>query len=105
MVRDTWRFDDFSTEPEYLEMAEASGLRLVAANDWSHNVTAGAQRRMALVSWAGGKTPLRWLICRLNHRLRRFSTVDWAKLRRLVRAHDAVRRSSKYVSLVLTKES
>ena len=103
IVRDTWRFDDFSTEGEYLQMAEASGFRLVARNDWSRKVTAAMQRRTALISWAGTKKLPRKVICRLNNQLNHFSPEDWEELCRLVKAHDVVRRSSKYVSLVLTK--
>jgi len=52
---------------------------------------------------SGSIPPLRWLLGRLRPGLRRIRPEEWAFLVQLMRAHDRVRRASRYVAFRFEK--
>jgi SAM-dependent methyltransferase len=104
IVRDTWKFDDFSTVDEYLQMAASAGLRVAAGHDWSRPVCGALGTRLRLLSWASERRLFKRILCCGNVLLRHFSGEDWATFRRSARAHLRLGELLRYMCLVLVRK-
>ncbi len=104
IVRDTWKFDDFSTVDEYMHMAGSAGLRVAATHDWSRPVCGALGTRLKLLSWASDRRLLRSALCCGNVLLRHFSEEDWSVFRRSARAHLTLGELVRYVCLVFARD-
>jgi len=102
-VRDTWRFTEFEPLDRYRASACALGFREAAFCDWTGPVTDTFQRVATALARSGSIPPLRWLLGRLRPGLRRIRPEEWAFLVQLMRAHDRVRRASRYVAFRFEK--
>lgn len=103
LVRDIWQWNDFSSVSEYTRMAGESGFQMVLRHDWSHRVTGAIQRMFQRLSSLGNTRWGRRLLVWRNPLYRSFSDQDWEQVARAVRAHDHVRRHSKYMAFVFEK--
>lgn len=103
LVRDTWRFAEFEPLERYRSSAAALGFRERAIHDWTVPVIDTFQRiaqtNARLGTWRLGRSILRTF----RPGYARMTAEDWRFLVELMRAHDAVRRASRYVALVWEK--
>lgn len=103
IVRDIWQWNDFSSISEYERMSKAAGFRMLSSHDWSERVTRPMQslfeRFSSLASTSWGRRILAWN----NPLYRSFSIQDWKQVAPAVRAHEHVRRFSKYIAFVFEK--
>jgi len=103
LVRDTWCFDEFEPLERYRASAAAIGFREHALHDWTAPVINRFQR-IAQTNARAGTTRLgRFILRTFRPGLGRIRAEEWELLVELMRAHDAVRRASRYVALVLEK--
>ena len=102
-VRGTWCFSEFEPLERYRATARALGFREAALRDWTGPVTDTFQHVATALARAGARAPLRWLLCRLRPGLRRIRPEEWDFLVELMRAHDRVRRASRYVAFRFEK--
>jgi len=102
-VRDTWRFSEFEPLERYRATARALGFREAAFRDWTRPVTDTFQHVATALARAGSVAPLRWLLCQLRPGLGRVRPEEWDFLVELMRAHDRVRRASRYVAFRFEK--
>jgi 2-polyprenyl-3-methyl-5-hydroxy-6-metoxy-1,4-benzoquinol methylase len=103
LVRDTWCFTEFEPLERYRATARALGFRERALHDWTGPVINRFQK-IAQTNARIGTFGLGRLILRtFRPGYARMSAADWEFLVELMRAHDAVRRASRYVALVLEK--
>lgn len=103
-VRSVWSWEDFDSIEEYRANAHQVGLSVRTIEDWSRPVTASIHALFHLISSAGRNAAGRALLTAFNRQLRSLSHADWHELAELVRAHDHVRRLSRYVAITLVKE-
>lgn len=103
LVRDTWRFAEFEPLERYRATARESGLRERTCLDWTGPVIDRFCRIAAATSRLGTFAPTRALLCAVRPGLARLRPDEWRFLVELMRAHDAVRRRSRYVALVFEK--
>jgi SAM-dependent methyltransferase len=103
LVRDTWRFEEFEPLERYRKSARELGLVERACHDWTGPVIDRFQRIAATISRLGTLAPSRALLCAVRPGLARIQPDEWRFLVELMRAHDAVRRRSRYVALVFEK--
>ena len=103
LVRDTWRFEEFEPLERYRATAAALGFRERRILDWTRPVIDRFQRiaqtNARLGTWRVG----RFILRTFRPGYARMRAADWEFLVELMRAHDAVRRASRYVALVLEK--
>jgi cyclopropane fatty-acyl-phospholipid synthase-like methyltransferase len=102
-VRDTWRFEEFEPLERYRATARALGFREVALRDWTVPVTDTFQHVATALARAGAIPPLRSVLELLRPGLRRIRPAEWDFLVELMRAHDRVRRASRYVAFRFEK--
>jgi hypothetical protein len=92
-----------SSIAEYLEMAQDAGFQALSSHDWSSRVTAPIQGLFQCLSALGnmpwGRRFLEWR----NPLYRSFSDDDWQSLACAFRAHEYIRRFSKYVAFLFEK--
>ena len=105
IVRSIWDFEDFWSVDEYLSGARNAGFTLIAQDDWSSQVTGALQRRFSAICRLGAHPVTRSLLCVANPILRSFGSEDWNLLSAQARAHDTMRRRSRYIALVFEKPS
>jgi MPBQ/MSBQ methyltransferase len=102
-VRAVWQWNDLFSVPEYERVAGDCGFKTLSSHDWSHRVTGPIQAMFRCVARMGrsrwGRRYLLWK----NPLYRSFTQDDWRELDSAVRAHDHVRRHSKYMAFVLKK--
>ncbi len=103
LVRDTWCFSEFEPLERYRATAAALGFRELRILDWTRPVIDRfqriAQRNARIGTFRLGRLVLRTF----RPGYARMKAADWEFLVELMRAHDAVRRRSLYVALVLEK--
>jgi ubiquinone/menaquinone biosynthesis C-methylase UbiE len=102
LVRDTWRFERFSTSSEYRANAAAAGFDVLEMRDWSAHVTEPVQSLFNLVAWLGRRRWGRRVMTIQNPLLHSLSADDWVAFDRASKAHKRLRTSSSYTALVLT---
>jgi ubiquinone/menaquinone biosynthesis C-methylase UbiE len=102
-VREIWQWNSFFSVPEYERAAGAARFHVVSSSDWSDRVTRPAQAMFHCLSTLGNSRWGRRLLQRKNPLFRSFSREDWEQVTCAVRAHDHVRRYSKYMAFVLEK--
>ena len=103
LVRDTWCFGEFEPLERYRANAAAVGFRERALIDWTVPVIDRFQRIAQTIARAGTWRAGRAVLRTFRPGLARLEPADWTFLVELMRAHDAVRRASRYVALVLEK--
>ena len=103
LVRDTWCFAEFEPLERYRESAAALGFREAKLLDWTRPVIDRFQRIAQTTARAGTFRLGRLVLRTLRQGHARLSAADWELVVELMRAHDAVRRASRYVALVLDK--
>jgi SAM-dependent methyltransferase len=103
LVRDTWCFGEFEPLERYRANAAAVGLRERELLDWTVPVIDRFQKIGETIArvgtWRAGRAVLRTF----RPGLAQLEPAEWAFLVELMRAHDAVRRASRYVALVFEK--
>jgi len=102
-VRKIWQWNNFFSVPEYERAARAAGFDVLSSRDWSDRVTRPVQGVFHCLSALGATRWGRRFLCWKNPLYRSFSHEDWEQVRCAVRAHDHVRRYSKYMAFVLEK--
>jgi MPBQ/MSBQ methyltransferase len=103
VVREIWQWNNFFSVPEYERLASAARFHILSSHDWSDRVTGPAQEMFHCLSALGNSQWGRRLLQWKNPLFRSFSREDWEQLTCAVRAHDHVRRYSKYMAFVLEK--
>ena len=103
LVRDTWRFEEFEPLERYRRNARALGFVERAFRDWTRPVIDRFQHIATFLARTGNTRAGRALWCALRPRLRRIRPDEWQSLVPLMRAHDRVRRSSRYVAFLFEK--
>jgi len=103
IVRDTWRFTEFEPLERYRAHARALGLVERACHDWTRPVIDRFQKIGGAISRAGTFAPARAVLRVARPKLARIRPDEWRFLVELMRAHDAVRRRTRYVALVFEK--
>jgi MPBQ/MSBQ methyltransferase len=103
LVRDTWRFDEFEPLERYRATLRELGLVERAFRDWTAPVIDRFQHIATLLARTGNTRAGRALWCALRPRLARIRPQEWETLVPLMRAHDEVRRASRYVAFLLEK--
>jgi ubiquinone/menaquinone biosynthesis C-methylase UbiE len=103
LVRKIWQWEDLYSISEYGRVANDAGLVRVAHEDWSGAVTGPIQKIFQMYSSIGnswiGREFLKWrnpLYCAI-------SEADWREMAAAVRAHDSVRRLTRYMAFVFEK--
>ena len=104
LVRDIWQWNDFSSVSDYARMAAESGFQMLSGHDWSRRVTGAIQQMFQRMSSLGNTRWGRRLLLWKNPLYRSFSNQDWEQVAHAVRAHDHVRRHSKYMAFVFEKQ-
>jgi ubiquinone/menaquinone biosynthesis C-methylase UbiE len=102
-VRQIWQWNNFFSIPEYERAAGAAIFNILSSHDWSDWVTQPAQEMFHCLSALGNSQWGRRLLQWKNPLFRSFSREDWEQVTCAVRAHDHVRRYSKYMAFVLEK--
>ena len=102
-VRSTWRFDEFEPLARYRELARAQGFVERRFCDWTRPVIDRFQFIATMLARIGNQRAGRALLCALRPGLASLSPADWRGLVELMRAHDRVRRASRYVAFRLAK--
>jgi MPBQ/MSBQ methyltransferase len=102
-VREIWQWNNFFSVPEYERAARAARFHVLSSRDWSDRVTRPTQALFHRLSTLGNSRWGRRLLQRKNPLFRSFSREDWEQVTCAVRAHDHVRRYSKYMAFVLEK--
>jgi MPBQ/MSBQ methyltransferase len=102
-VRGTWRFDEFEPLERYRELARKLGFVEERFCDWTRPVIDRFQFIATALARIGNVRAGRALLCALRPGLASLSPGDWRGLVELMRAHDRVRRASKYVAFRLAK--
>lgn len=103
IVRDTWRFEEFEPLERYRERAKQLGFVERKLLDWSKPVTGRFVKLGFLLAYLGNRTPGRALLKLLFPSVSRVRDEQWPELLELMRAHERVRKQSRYVALVLDK--
>ena len=103
LVRDTWRFSEFEPLERYREAAATAGFRERALYDWTRPVIDRFQRIAQTNALAGTYRLGRFVLRTFRPGYAHLRAEDWEFLVELMRAHDAVRRASCYVAMVLEK--
>ncbi len=103
LVRDTWCFSEFEPLERYRARAAALGFRERAMHDWTGPVINRFQRIAQTNARVGTFALGRFILRTFRPGYARMSAADWEFLVELMRAHDAVRRASRYVALVWEK--
>lgn len=103
LVRDTWCFGEFEPLERYRANAAAVGFRERALYDWTVPVIDRFQKIGETIARVGTWRAGRALLRTFRPGLARLAPTDWTFLVELMRAHDAVRRASRYVALVLER--
>lgn len=102
VVRRTWQFERFDTVADYRANAHAQGFDVIALQDWSAHVTNPIQSIFDMVAWLGKRGWGRRLLVQHNRMLGSLSGEDWEAFDASARAHRLVRKSSRYMALVLS---
>src|SRR5262245_2984686 len=102
-VRGTWRFDEFEPLARYRELAVRQGFAVERFCDWTRPVIDRFQFIATALARIGNLRAGRALLCALRPGLASLSPEDWRGLVALMRAHDRVRRASRYVAFRLAK--
>jgi SAM-dependent methyltransferase len=102
-VRETWQFDEFEPLERYRSTAKALGFVEGEFLDWSTPVINRFCTLCGLLTSLSRNRALRYLLCRLRPGLATLAPADWAVLTEVIRAHDRVRQSSRYMAMVLEK--
>jgi len=102
-VRDTWRFAEFEPLERYRATLRELGFVERAFRDWTAPVIDRFQHVASFLARTGNTRAGRAFWCALRPRLSRISPQEWATLIPLMRAHDEVRRASRYVAFLLEK--
>ncbi|MFI5315243.1 MAG: class I SAM-dependent methyltransferase [Myxococcota bacterium] len=102
-VRDTWCFSEFEPLERYRSTAREIGFAEGALRDWTRPVIGRFQHIATALARTGDTRIGRALLCALRPGLARIRPAEWADLVALMRAHDEVRRASRYVALRLEK--
>jgi MPBQ/MSBQ methyltransferase len=103
LVRDTWCFREFEPLERYRATAAKLGFRERAIHDWTAPVIDRFQKIAQTNARAGTFALGRLILRTFRPGYGRMTAADWEFLVELMRAHDAVRRASRYVALVLEK--
>ncbi len=103
LVRRAWGFEQFEPLERYRRIAAEAGLRERALCDWTVPVIDRFQRVASAFVWALQARPLRAAVARVRPGLRALDDAEWSQLREAMRAHDRVRRRSRYVAFLLEK--
>jgi ubiquinone/menaquinone biosynthesis C-methylase UbiE len=102
-VRDTWQFEEFEPLERYRSTAKALGFVEGALLDWSAPVINRFCTLCTVLTTLARFRVSRYLLCRLRPGLLTLAPSDWAVFADIVRAHDRVRESSRYMAMVLEK--
>ena len=102
VVRSIWQFAHFDSLTEYRANATAAGFDVIAVRDWTAHVTSPIQSLFNIVAWLGRRGWGRRALALQNPMLRALNAGDWQEFDRSARAHKVLRRSSRYIALVLT---
>jgi MPBQ/MSBQ methyltransferase len=102
-VRDTWRFSEFEPLERYRATFRELGLEERALHDWTAPVIDRFQHVATFLARTGDTRAGRAFWCALRPGLRRIAPREWSTLVPLMRAHDEVRRASRYVAFQLEK--
>ncbi|HTO68566.1 MAG TPA: methyltransferase domain-containing protein [Myxococcota bacterium] len=102
-VRGTWRFDEFEPLERYRANARSLGFAEAALRDWTRPVTDTFQHVAAALARAGTIPPVRLALGWLRPGLRKIRPDEWRFLVELMRAHDRVRKASRYVAFRFEK--
>jgi MPBQ/MSBQ methyltransferase len=102
-VRGTWRFDEFEPLERYRALARVQGFVEARFCDWTRPVIDRFQFIATMLARIGNQRAGRALLCVLRPGLASLSPADWRGLVELMRAHDRVRRASRYVAFKLVK--
>lgn len=103
IVRDVWQWDDLSSIPEYERSGRDAGFHMLKSQDWSQRVTQPIQKLFQRVSRLGNTSWGRRILAWKNPLYRSISAQDWEQVAHAVRAHEYVRRFSKYMAFVFEK--
>ncbi len=103
LVRDTWCFSEFEPLERYRATAAALGFRERGLHDWTRPVIDRFQLIAQTDARLGTSRLGRLLLRAFRPGFARIHASDWEFLVELMRAHDAVRRASRYVAWVLEK--
>lgn len=103
LVRHIWQWDDFSSIPEYQQMARQQGFHIAASHDWSKQVTRPANWQFNCIGvLSKSAIGRRVLYCR-NPLFVSFSQKDWQACASAATAHAHVEKYSKYMAFVFEK--
>jgi SAM-dependent methyltransferase len=103
LIRDTWRYEEFEPFERYRTTARDLGFREVEILDWSRPVIDRFQAACAAVSTLGQYRVPRALLQLVRPGLAKVSPEEWPGLAEVTRAHDRVRRQTRYAAFVLEK--
>jgi MPBQ/MSBQ methyltransferase len=103
LVRDTWCFSEFEPLERYRATFRELGLEERALHDWTAPVIDRFQHVATFLARTGDTRAGRAFWCALRPGLRRIAPREWSTLVPLMRAHDEVRRASRYVAFQLEK--
>jgi SAM-dependent methyltransferase len=102
-VRQAWGFEQFEPLERYRRVASDIGFRERAFHDWSVPVMDRFQRVASAFVWALQSRAVRAVVALVRPGIRKLADAEWPQLREAMRAHDRVRRHSRYVAFVLEK--
>jgi len=102
-VRRSWGFEDFEPLARYRALAAEAGLRERALHDWTRPVIDRFQAVAGGFVAALQSRAVRRVVGLVRPRVAELSDAEWRELREVMRAHDRVRRRSRYLAFVLEK--
>ena len=105
LVRNTWCFSEFEPLERYRASAAALGFRELRIVDWTRPVIDRFQRIAQRNARLGTLRLGRFILRTFRPGYAQMRAADWEFLVELMRAHDAVRRASRYVAMIFEKPS
>ncbi len=103
LVRTSWGFEEFEPVERYRALAGAAGLRERALHDWTRPVIDRFQAVAETFCRALQLRAVRSVVARVRPRIREVADAEWRELATVMRAHDRVRRRTRYLAFVLEK--
>ena len=103
LIRDTWRFERFEPFEGYRRAARDVGFRERRILDWTRPVLDRFQAACTILSTLGRFKPNRKLLTLMYPGLSTLAPEDWGDLADVTRAHNQIRRHTRYAAFVLEK--
>ena len=103
LIRKIWQWEDMFSITDYQRVAHETGFELRGIQNWSPRVTGSIQKLFESVSRLGNSAWGRRLLEWRNPLYRTFSHQDWKDVALAVRAHEHVRRYTKYLAFTFDR--